>query len=47
MAKMLQLGERFPIPMMAMYKDGELIQHYIGAVEEEFIESDIKQALKR
>ena len=41
----LDLGERFPIPMMAMYKDGELINYYIGAVQEEFIESDIKQAL--
>ncbi len=46
-ADMLQLGDSFPIPMMAMYKDGELVQHYIGAVEEEFIESDIKQALKK
>jgi len=46
-ASMLKLGDRFPIPMMAMYKGGELVQHYIGAVEEEFIESDIKQALKR
>jgi thiol-disulfide isomerase/thioredoxin len=41
----LELGERFPIPMMAMYKDGKLINHYIGAVQEEFIESDIKKAL--
>jgi thiol-disulfide isomerase/thioredoxin len=44
-ATQLQLGARFPIPLMAIYKDGKLIQHYIGAVEEEFVVSDIKQAL--
>lgn len=43
----LDLGERFPIPMMAMYKDGELINYYVGAVQEEFIESDIKKALEK
>jgi len=41
----LESGERFPIPMMAMYKNGKLINSYIGAVEEEFVESDIKRAL--
>jgi hypothetical protein len=30
---------------MAMYKDSKLINHFVGMVEEEFIESDIKQAL--
>ena len=44
-AKALKVGSRFPIPLMAMYKDGKLINHYVGAVEEEFIESDIKKAL--
>ncbi|MCX6076887.1 MAG: TlpA disulfide reductase family protein [Campylobacterales bacterium] len=44
-ATSLKLGERFPIPLMVMYKDGQLIKHYLGAVQEEFIESDIKQAL--
>ncbi len=44
-ASSLKLGERFPIPIVAMYKDGKLINHYVGAVEEEFIESDIKKAL--
>ena len=44
-AKSLELGERFPIPVMALYKDAKLIKHYLGAVEEEFIENDIKQAL--
>jgi len=30
---------------MAMYKDGVLINHFVGATQEEFIESDIKRAL--
>lgn len=41
----LKLGNRYPIPTMAMYKDGVLINHFIGATEEEFIDSDIKRAL--
>jgi len=41
----LKVGDRFPIPLMALYKDGKLINHYVGAVEEEFIDSDIKKAL--
>ena len=41
----LKLGERFPIPIMALYKDGKLITHYVGEVQEEFVESDIKRAL--
>ena len=44
-AKMLKVGRNFGIPLMAMYKDGVLINYYQGAVEEEFIESDIKKAL--
>ncbi len=43
--KELDLGERYPIPTMAMYKNGQLISHYVGTTEEEFIESDIKNAL--
>jgi len=43
----LRVGERFPIPLMAIYKDGVLINHYLGAVEEEFINSDIKNALAK
>jgi thiol-disulfide isomerase/thioredoxin len=41
----LKLGDRYPIPVMALYKDGKYITHYIGSIEEEFIESDIKRAL--
>lgn len=43
--KELKLGQRYPIPTMALYKDGKLINHYVGATEEEFIDSDIKRAL--
>ncbi|SFV75783.1 putative lipoprotein thioredoxin [hydrothermal vent metagenome] len=45
-AKKLNLGERFPIPMMSIYKNGKLVKYYLGAVEEEFIDSDIRNALK-
>ncbi|HEY9204108.1 MAG TPA: TlpA disulfide reductase family protein [Sulfurimonas sp.] len=41
----LELGERFPIPTMAMYRDAKLINYYVGATEEEFIDSDIRNAL--
>ncbi len=41
----LKLGDRYPIPIMALYKDGKYINHYIGSIEEELIESDIKLAL--
>ena len=44
--KNLQVGERFGIPLMAMYKDGKLINYYQGSTEEEFIQSDIKKVLK-
>jgi len=45
MATSLELGNNFPIPIMAIFKDGKLIQHYLGMVEEEFVESDIKRSL--
>jgi len=41
----LKLGDRYPIPIMALYKDGKYINHFIGAIEEELIENDIKLAL--
>jgi thiol-disulfide isomerase/thioredoxin len=44
-ASAIGAGERFPIPMMAMYKNGKYITHYVGAVPEEMIESDIQLAL--
>ena len=39
------VGQSFPIPLMVMYKDGKYITHYVGAVQEEMIEADIKKAL--
>jgi len=41
----LNLGRNFGIPLMALYKDGKLINFYQGAVEEEFLAADIKKAL--
>ncbi|MDD5157443.1 TlpA disulfide reductase family protein [Sulfurimonas sp.] len=41
----LKLGERYPIPLMVLYKDGKLVNHFVGVTEEEFIESEIKNAL--
>lgn len=44
-AQELKVGRNFGIPLMALYKDGRLVNFYQGAVEEEFLESDIKKAL--
>lgn len=44
-ANSLNIGRNFGIPLMAMYKNGKLINYYQGATEEEFIESDIQRAL--
>jgi ABC-type Zn uptake system ZnuABC Zn-binding protein ZnuA len=41
----LKLGDRYPIPIMALYKDGKYINHFIGSIEEELIENDIKLAI--
>lgn len=46
-ASTIHVGQQFPIPLMVMYKDGQYVTHYSGAVPEEMIESDIKQALGR
>jgi len=45
-AQKLQLGRNFGIPLLIIYKEGKLIKYYQGAIEEEFIESDIKRALE-
>lgn len=45
MASATKVGQRFPIPLMVMYKDGRYITHYVGQTPEEMIESDIKKAL--
>ncbi len=44
-ASAIHVGQRFPIPLMVLYKDGKYLTHYVGATPEEMIESDIKQAL--
>ena len=44
-ASATKVGQRFPIPLMVMYKDGQYITHYVGLTPEEMIESDIKKAL--
>ncbi len=44
-AENLKIGRRFPIPLVAVYKGGKLVNYYSGATEEEFIVSDIKQAI--
>jgi thiol-disulfide isomerase/thioredoxin len=44
-AQQLQLGNNFGIPLLVLYKDGKKINYFQGATEEEFIESDIKNAL--
>lgn len=44
-ASATKAGQRFPIPLMVMYKDGQYITHYVGQTPEEMIESDIKKAL--
>ena len=46
-AKELHMGQNFGIPLLAIYKNGKLLHFYQGIVEEEFIESDIKQALEK
>ena len=39
------VGQGFPIPLMVMFYKGKYINHYIGAIPEEMIESDIKKAM--
>ena len=44
-ASATKVGQRFPIPLMVMYKDGQYLTHYVVQTPEEMIESDIKKAL--
>ncbi|MEA1917039.1 MAG: TlpA disulfide reductase family protein [Campylobacterota bacterium] len=46
-ASSIRVGERFPIPLMVMYKDGKYVTHYAGAVPQEMIESDIDTVLSQ
>ena len=43
----LGLGNTYPVPIVVIYKDGKYITHYVGSVEEEFVESDIKRVLDK
>jgi thiol-disulfide isomerase/thioredoxin len=45
-ASLLRMPRNFSIPLLVMFKDGEYFTHYIGAVPEEMIESDVKEALE-
>jgi thiol-disulfide isomerase/thioredoxin len=45
-ASLLRMPRNFSIPLLVMFKDGKYFTHYIGAVPEEMIESDIKEALE-
>ncbi len=45
LAASVNAGQGFPIPLMLMFKDGIYVTHYVGAIPEEMIESDIKHAL--
>ncbi len=45
-ASATKVGQRFPIPLMVLYKGGKYIKHYVGQTPEEMIESDIKQAIQ-
>jgi len=46
-ASSIKVGQRFPIPMVVLYKNGKYVTHYVGSVPEEMLESDIKKALGR
>jgi thiol-disulfide isomerase/thioredoxin len=44
-AAAIGIGQNFPIPLMILYKNGQYINHYSGATQEEIIDHDIAQAL--
>lgn len=46
-ARAVDVGQNFPIPLMVMYYKGKYINHYVGVVPEEMIESDIRRVLNR
>ena len=41
------MARSYPIPLLVLLKDGEYYRHYVGAVPEEMIESDLLDALGR
>jgi len=44
-ASTIGVGQQFPIPLMILYKNGEYVNHYAGATQEEIIDNDIALAL--
>jgi len=44
-ARTTDVGQGFPIPLMVMFYKGKYINHYIGAIPEEMVASDIKKAM--
>jgi len=39
------VGQDFPIPLMVMFYKGKYINHYVGTIPEEMVETDIEKAL--
>ncbi len=46
-ASTIGVGQQFPIPLMIMYKNGKYVTHYMGATQEEIMDSDIASALDK
>jgi thiol-disulfide isomerase/thioredoxin len=44
-ASTIGVGQQFPIPLMVLYHNGEYVNHYAGATQEEIIDHDIATAL--
>lgn len=44
-ASTIGVGQQFPIPLMILYKNGEYVNHYAGATQEEILDNDIAIAL--
>jgi len=41
------VGQGFPIPLMVLYYNGNYVNHYVGSIPEEMVESDIMMTLKK
>ncbi len=41
----IKAGADFGIPLQIMYKNGKYVTHYVGAIPEEMLESDILKAI--
>ncbi len=45
LASSIKVGSGFPIPLMVMFRNGEYVTHYAGAVPPEMIRADIRRIL--